>query len=577
MFELLIIIGLIFCFSNIYKLNREVDSLKKSIEGKSYLNPTSHTAAPAPQVAPTPMYSAEPFSSAVPAPARPYEAPEPSAFIEWLKQDPLVKVGALLLVIAFGWFVSYAFANNWIGPVGRITLGLMAGVAFMFGGVIRIKTMKSQGSIFAVLGSAIVVLTVYAAREMYDMFTPTSALAIMFLSVVFIAWLSVMYKSKSMALAGLVMAGLAPILTNSPEPSALDLFSYLAVIVLGSLWVLSKIEAVALQFAAFIMVVLYSLPYLSYGPVSSEKYIALGFGFLFTVIFFLSNITSILKRRGDEADTTHILVAVGSGLYLAGWISEVVPHEWKALIYTAWAAVFAFGAFIVFMRTSKRIPFYLYGSISIGLLAAATAVIFEGPVLTLVYTLEITILVALAAYLIKNSQAVSRLSFLFIGPILISLDSLSGYGWSNPFGEEFAILFTLAMCLGLSAYIVRVTSSRASEEKDSTSVVLAFLSSFYVTALVWLVTHSIFLDDDATMISLLIYTVTGLGLYVYGKTNENLLLKKVGMIAIGLVVARLLLVDVWQMAIAGRIVTFLSIGVLLISTAFIKKFNDHTK
>jgi len=35
----------------------------------------------------------------------------------------------VLLLLALGWFVSYAFANNWIGPLGRITLGILFGLA----------------------------------------------------------------------------------------------------------------------------------------------------------------------------------------------------------------------------------------------------------------------------------------------------------------------------------------------------------------------------------------------------------------------------------------------------------------
>jgi hypothetical protein len=42
-----------------------------------------------------------------------------------------------------------------------------------------------------------------------------------------------------------------------------------------------------------------------------------------------------------------------------------------------------------------------------------------------------------------------------------------------------------------------------------------------------------------------------------------------GGVLIGVVVGRLLLVEVWDMALAGRIVTFFIIGTLLMSTAFI--------
>ena len=48
-------------------------------------------------------------------------------FVTWIKEDWLMKLGALLLLIGFGWFATYAFLNNWIGPAGRISLGLGLG------------------------------------------------------------------------------------------------------------------------------------------------------------------------------------------------------------------------------------------------------------------------------------------------------------------------------------------------------------------------------------------------------------------------------------------------------------------
>ncbi len=65
--------------------------------------------------------------------------------ISWVKEDWLLKLGALLLLIGFGWLVSYAFANNWIGPMGRITLGIMAGAVFILLGYWRIQKFIHQG------------------------------------------------------------------------------------------------------------------------------------------------------------------------------------------------------------------------------------------------------------------------------------------------------------------------------------------------------------------------------------------------------------------------------------------------
>jgi hypothetical protein len=42
-----------------------------------------------------------------------------------------------------------------------------------------------------------------------------------------------------------------------------------------------------------------------------------------------------------------------------------------------------------------------------------------------------------------------------------------------------------------------------------------------------------------------------------------------------IVVARLILVDIWNLPTGGKVVTFGIIGALLLSTAFIKKLSHH--
>jgi len=44
---------------------------------------------------------------------------------------------------------------------------------------------NNRGTIFALLGSSVVILSMFAAREMYSLFTPTVSLLVMFLSVLF--------------------------------------------------------------------------------------------------------------------------------------------------------------------------------------------------------------------------------------------------------------------------------------------------------------------------------------------------------------------------------------------------------
>jgi uncharacterized membrane protein len=493
--------------------------------------------------------------------------------IEWVKKDFMVKLGAFLLLLALGWFVSYAIANEWIGPMGQILLGLLAGVAFMALGLWRIETHAHQGGIFTVLGGTAVLLTMYAAREVYGLFDQYSALFIMTLSVVFVAFMSVRYNRNALALSGLVLAAIAPLLTAAPMPDVLGLFVYLTIIVCGTLWVVYLRGWSNLTLAALVIVFLHGLPHLVFGIDSGDKDIALLFSFFFTAVFFVANITGLICNENEENRQAHIAIGLLTGLYLIAWVTGAAPKEWQSLLYVMWMLVFSTGSFIVYRTLTHRVPFYIYGGTSIVLLAAATAAELSGPILTLAYTVEIALLVFLTAYVLRDVRVASRLSLLFLLPVALSFESLTSSAWSGGvFHDDFFVILVLGVSLAVVGRALHELRAKQSSDEASSGSVLVVCSALYGLALIWLVLHAVRMQDDtATMFSLIIYTLIGLVLYVYGKRNGRKGMTLGGGVLLGFVVLHLLFVEVATMETTGRIITFVVIGLLLMSTAFIRK------
>ena len=490
-------------------------------------------------------------------------------FFEWLKEDWLLKLGALLILIGFGWLVTYAFLNNWIGPMGRIALGLVGGVLILVLGFWRIRTYLHQGGVFLVLGSTAILLTIFAARELYGFFTPLTALAVMFLSVAFVAFASVQYNSRNLALASLVLAVVAPLLTNSTDPTYIGLFSYLLVVVLGTLWVAVLRGWRELVTAALVVVTLYSMPHLA-GATSADRVILLLFMYVFAAIFFVTHTLGILQRREDTI-TADLVTASGNGLLLLAWIWYAAPEEWVSLIIAAWMVVFAAGGFSVFRATSRKEPFYIYLGVSIAMLAAATAAELDGALLTIAYTIESAIIPVIAYPVLKNREQSETLALLLIGPAVLSLPSITARAWRDTiFHEHFFVLFILALALfGLGGFFLQLKEGNGLKKSvvGGTGIVLG---SLYAYALVWLSLHAVLQNaDTAVMIALLIYTIVGLSTYFYGRMNQEQPYRVYGGTLLAFVVGRLLLVDVWQMALTGRIITFFLVGALLMSTAFV--------
>lgn len=496
-------------------------------------------------------------------------------FVNWLKEDWLLKLGGLLLLIGFGWFTTYAFMHDWIGEVGRIMLGLLAGVLVLGLGSWRINKYLNQGGIFLVIGSAIILLVVFAARGMYEMFTPSIALIIMFMSTAYISLMSVKHNSFAVALSGLVLSAIAPLLTNSAN-NDFALFSYLIVVVLGTLWiVMIKKQWGNLIFASLVTVGLYSLPFISNPSryADTESYLLI-FAYIFTAIFFVSSIINILVSKQDDIKS-FLFVAVGNGIFILSWILSFVTDELRGLTIAFWMVLFAVGAFVLFSITKIRECFYVYAGVAVAMLATATAVELNGAALTVAYIIEGAIIPLLVYVTTKELRASVIASFVLIAPVIMSVTNITGYFSSRfVFSGDFFVILLMAIVLVAVGIMYKNIKSTQKENVDINNIdnVFVIAGSVYAYILLWIAIH-IGVDNysSATTLSLIIFTIIGLVKYFYGISIGSKTLRNYGGLFLGLVVLRLLIIDVWSMNMSMKIIVFFLVGLLLMSTAFIGK------
>ncbi len=558
----------------LFLLNRRVDRLESAVKEirtrgvvvpsqlSSIPQPTSQNiSAQVPMVAETMTPSPEP----VKMPVR-----EPlwiEGFMVWLKEDWLLKLGAFILLLGFGWFVSYAFLHNWIGPFGRVTLGMLAGIGILGFGWMRMHKYPQQGSIFLGLGAIVIIISVYSGAFVYALFPSRVALAIMFLTSAFMALASVRFNVRSLARVGILIASFAPFIlfVNNGSPTYIELFSYLFVVVLSIVWIVALTGWRDLTMAGIVMFLLYSLPHFDGRPESVEL---LWFAYAFALLFFVVNTLGILKSKDGDIKYDSIAAAL-NGLILLAWIMTVAVPEWRSLIIVGWMMLFIVGAFIIFTVTKRREPFFVYTGVAIAMLATATAAQLDGAALTIAYIIESAVIPMIAYMVMQDRSIAERLTLLMIGPAFLSLLSIFANWRTEIPWDHFFVLF-LMMGVSLLLGILFMFIPRDAE-KSNTDELLLVVGSIYGYVLLWLSVHAVLsLDYDfATMICLVIYTIIGLIVYAYGRVTERKGLLYYGGTLLGFTIAYLLLVSVWDMALSGRIITFFLIGTLLMATAFI--------
>lgn len=198
----------------------------------------SATAPPTPAApipAPAPI-AATPVARPAPQVVAPEAAPSES--FQWemfIGQRALGWTAAVVLVFATAFFLRYAFENNWIGPIGRVSLGVLGGVVLVAGGRSAFRRdWRIYAQILTGAGVALLYLSTYSAVGFYHLLPQDSAFVFLLILVVEAALLSLAYDSAALALMSIVGGLLTPLLMSTPHDQYATFFSYLALLNVGA-------------------------------------------------------------------------------------------------------------------------------------------------------------------------------------------------------------------------------------------------------------------------------------------------------------------------------------------------------
>ncbi|MDZ7360950.1 MAG: DUF2339 domain-containing protein [candidate division KSB1 bacterium] len=228
----------------IFKIESELRGLRNAVHS-SQSTPTP-AAEPAVEraIPPAPAVLREP-SPVVPRPVTPLSPIPPSRTREeWeslIGGKLLNRIGAFALILGVGFFLKYAFDNNWISETVRVLIGFVAGALLLFGGARWHKkglAIFAQGLIGA--GIAIFYLCVYASFNFYHLVS--QPVAFVWMSAVTALTFFHGWKYDSLAVAVLGWAGgfLTPFLLSTGQANEVGLFTYIMLLDIGLLAILLK-------------------------------------------------------------------------------------------------------------------------------------------------------------------------------------------------------------------------------------------------------------------------------------------------------------------------------------------------
>jgi uncharacterized membrane protein len=152
-----------------------------------------------------------------------------------LGQKWFLGIGVLIVIIGFGFFLKYAFDQQWIGPAVRISLGFVSGVVLlMVGSIFHSRNLRGLDVGIVAVGLGALHLSGYAASQVDRLLPGSLALVLILLTTAIGAILASLWASQALAILTFLGGYLAPLLLASAQFDPWLYLGYLLILTLGA-------------------------------------------------------------------------------------------------------------------------------------------------------------------------------------------------------------------------------------------------------------------------------------------------------------------------------------------------------
>jgi len=235
--------------ARLLKKQDEMDQRLARLEGKAA--PLVFTAPQAEVPPPPPAPVAKLFEE--PPTPQPIVLPRTPALETKVGLTVVNRIGVITLVLGVAFFFKWAVDNDWIGPTGRVILGVLAGFAAL--AIADFLWRKGQ-KIFAQgvtgTGIAILYLSLYAAFAFYHLIPQGLAFVCMFAATAMAVVLALRYGAQAIAALGFFGGYITPILLSTGEDHPWFLFTYILLLSGGAVALTKRRDWRAIEILSFV-------------------------------------------------------------------------------------------------------------------------------------------------------------------------------------------------------------------------------------------------------------------------------------------------------------------------------------
>jgi uncharacterized membrane protein len=488
-------------------------------------------------------------------------------------------VGILAVLFAVAFFLKYAFENNWIGPRGRVGIGLLMGSAlFPWSHRLLERGYQYFSEGIAGLGAAVLYLSLWAGWHYYEVFSQSAAFALMIVVTIATATVSVGRNSERIAVLALIGGALTPQLVSTGENHEVVLFSYLIVLGAAMLAIARVRDWKTLPPIQFLSTLVYFWGWYSDFYRDDELLVTILFATLFFVLF--AALPVVRSHREGELSTIETGIVLANALaYLVALRTMLWPeHRWPltlAVILLAAGHLAVERALPEKKGTNSRIVRVLFAGLALTFVTLAIPIRLDGRWITIAWAIEGMLLIwsglriqlsALrAAGFVLFATAAGRLALIPIPATQFLLNA------------RFAAFAVVVACF-TAAYAFMKNSSATLDARESTMfAVLGIGANVYAVVALSLEIWDVFgrmrsLEIDRGLAQQLalstLWLLYALGLMVAGMQRKSASVRWQALALLAVVIAKVFLFDLSSLDRFYRIMSFLLLGVVLLLISF---------
>jgi uncharacterized membrane protein len=512
------------------------------------------------------------------------------------------RIGILAVLIAAAWFLKLAIDNHWIGPLGRVLIGLVAGAGLIaWSERFRTRGYGAFSYSLKAVGSGVLYLSLWAAFSLYQLVDSTVAFAAMIAVTAFNGFLAWRQDAELLALYAIVGGFSTPLLLSTGENHEVALFTYLllldaAVLVLVALKPWSRLLCGAFLGTVFFFAA-WSLQYYSQSEFGTTAF----FLALFFLIFAWAPrlVRLRVEGGGTHAGWDHLALVIvplaNAGLGFLGFYLMI--ENAGSAGAEPWVAV-AFAAFyLLLLRFPARGAIHgsaeatstLHLTIAVVFLVIAIPLKTHGRWLTIGWLAEGGALMWLATRV--RSALLRGLALVCIGLGLFALVMVNPLASLTPiFNERFGTyLFAIAVCAFVAWLGAHAEEPEGAPENTwrtiagaaglAVNVLILLAVGWEIHAYWWYLRWHLGYRGDWTLMHdyrmyaqftySAFFMVFGAVLLGLGFWRRTAFLRWQGLVLLAVSIGKVFTVDVSALSQGYRILSFLGLGALLLAVSFV--------